>query len=90
MATPAFGMQMRGGTRTDAAAVATSCRARTVALPPAPTQYTIELRAPAGVAGAGSGRVLLRWAPSPFGVSVSPDGHLVYDLSLVLRDLPAP
>jgi suppressor of ftsI len=76
-------------THTRALPVSQGCTSRTDAVQPAPRQYSIELVPGPGIAG-GTGRVSLTWAPSPFGVSVSPDGHMVYSLTLVLNGLPAP
>ena len=55
-----------------------------------PRQHYIELSPASGLTPGGSGRALLSWASSPFGVSVTPDGHLEYGLILVLDGLPAP
>jgi hypothetical protein len=36
------------------------------------------------------GEARLQWAATPFGVSVSPDGHFRYELAIDIEGLPAP
>lgn len=57
------------------------------ALPPDP--YVIRL-VPTARANGASGTVRLRFAPSPFGVSVTPDGHHLFDAELSASGLPRP
>ncbi len=54
-----------------------------------PDVYSIEL-APAPDLRGASGRVRLRWAASPFGISVSKEGHHRFELELDLEGLPDP
>jgi FtsP/CotA-like multicopper oxidase with cupredoxin domain len=54
-----------------------------------PDIYSIELAPTPDLRGA-RGTVRLRWAPSPFGISVSPEGHHRFDLDFHLEGLPDP
>jgi len=54
-----------------------------------PDIYSIEL-APTPDLRDARGTVRLRWAPSPFGISVSPAGHLRFELDFHLERLPDP
>src|SRR2546430_5477744 len=56
---------------------------------PASTTYTFELTTPDSTRAL-SGVGALVPLPSPFGVAVSTDGHLRYDLHLSIQELPAP
>src|SRR5687768_5121942 len=76
--------------RARAQVVSQGCRTRTDPLPSVPRQRSIDLARAAGFTRGVTGRVLLTWAPSPFGVSVSRDGHLEYNLTVVVEGLPAP
>ena len=92
IARSAEAMQGSAGIHADTRALAEgqACKPRTDAVPPATRQHSIELAPAAALKGGATGRVLLTWAPSPFGVSVSRDGHLEYNLTVVLNRLPAP
>ena len=46
--------------------------------------------APVGPAALASGYVALAPAPSPFGLAVTKEGHITYDLDITVHDLPAP
>lgn len=69
---------------------AEGCKARTDPPPSVPHQHIIDFAPTARLSARATGRALLTWAPSPFGVSVTPDGHLEYNLTLILNGLPAP
>jgi suppressor of ftsI len=73
-----------------AQAVSQGCKTLTHPVPSVPRQRSIELAPAAGLAAGATGRVLLTWAASPFGVSVTRDGHLEYNLTMVVNGLPAP
>jgi hypothetical protein len=51
--------------------------------------YDIKLLPTARAPGA-SGAARLIFAPSPFGVAVTPDGHSIYDARITADGLPAP
>lgn len=75
-----------------AIAVAAACaagpvRAQTFARPET-GPYDISLF-PATASPGASGRARLAYAPSPFGITVTPDGHAVYDVRMAIDGLPA-
>jgi hypothetical protein len=53
-----------------------------------PALYTIPLLPDQGMSG--SGLATLVPAPSPFGITVTADGHPVFDITVTVQNLPAP
>lgn len=81
-AAPAAGQ----GARRGAVVSATDAADTTV---PRPDLYRINLE-PTTVGSGASGVAKLALAPSPFGIALSPDGHFLFDIELVVKGLPEP
>jgi hypothetical protein len=54
-----------------------------------PLLYTVDLQ-PDQPGVAGSGIATLTPTPSPFGISLTPDGHPIFDVNITLKNMSAP
>lgn len=82
-----------GSLRTIAVLLGVVCAALVAAHPATaggacrPPLYTIDLR-PLGASAAGSGTARIEPATTPFGMALTPDGHVIYTVQITLTGMP--